>query len=438
MRHSYDQLIETIARLEERVKKLEKENSQLKERLGLNSNNSSKPPSADQKKNKQKPKGGPPVGHKGHFRKLFNHFDKHVASRIDHCPHCGSHDLLKKTPQIFQQTDIPEIKPIVTQIECDKGKCKACGKRFVAPLPEGFDNTVGPKLISFIGLCSSAYRMSKRTIKELLKNLLDTDIALGSIPRMEKKISKGLKPCFERLIDKVDKSKIAYVDETSFRQQAQTCYVWTATTQEMALVRILPTRSLKSLELIRPRTHRGITITDRYGVYAYKRHQYCLAHLYRDFKKFAQRAGPDGDLGKRALFEMDEIFTASREDRKTMQSRVSYRKKRLKNILEDAFANGSEDLSRFADRLLSHYEKLFLFTRYQGVEATNNAAERSLRHIVLWRKTSYGTQSEEGSRFLERAISIWMTLKKQNREVFSFLHQAYFASFDPRIPVPSI
>lgn len=59
----------------------------------------------------------------------------------------------------------------------------------------------------------------------------------------------------------------------------------------------------------------------------------------------------------------------------------------------------SDNLYRFADRLLNHYEKLFLFTRYQGVEATNNAAERSLRHIVLWRKTSYGTQSEEGSRF---------------------------------------
>jgi transposase len=91
---------------------------------------------------------------------------------------------------------------------------------------------------------------------------------------------------------------------------------------------------------------------------------------------------------------MDEIFRATREKcRKTMQMRVGYRKRRLENILEEAVATGSDSLYSFANRLLSHYEKLFLFTRYEDVEATNNAAERSLRHIVLWRKTSYGTQS---------------------------------------------
>ena len=138
-------------------------------------------------------------------------------------------------------------------------------------------------------------------------------------------------------------------------------------------------------------------------------------------------------------FEMKEIFNATHEPcRQTMQSRVSYRKKRLKAILEDAYANGSDKMSRFAERLLDQYEKLFLFTRYEGLEATNNAAERSLRHIVLWRKTSYGTQSETGSRFLERAVSVWMTLKKQGRDVFSFFHEAYLSTMDPRVQAPTI
>jgi transposase len=440
MKPSYDDLVELVAQLRKEIQELKRENAELKERLGLNSSNSSKPPSTDQKKNKQKPRGGAVKGHKGHYRKCSGDVDKQITSKLKQCLYCKSTELKKRSSQFLDQVDLPEIKPIVTRIECCKYKCLKCGRKQVAPFPEGYDKTsFGPKLISWIGLCSSAYRMSKRTTQDLLKQLLNVEISLGSIPAMERKISHALDSSFEVLQNQVHETKIAYVDETSFRQQAQTCYTWTATTEKVVLLRILPTRSLQSLNQIRPRSHPGITVTDRYQVYSYERQQYCLAHLYRDFKKFAQRDGPDGLLGEQAKFEMKEIFNATHEPcRQTMQSRVSYRKKRLKAILEDAYANGSDKMSRFAERLLDQYEKLFLFTRYEGLEATNNAAERSLRHIVLWRKTSYGTQSETGSRFLERAVSVWMTLKKQGRDVFSFFHEAYLSTMDPRVQAPTI
>lgn len=440
MRPTYDELVELVAQLRAEIKELKNENASLKERLGLNSSNSSKPPSTDQKKNRERPRGGAPKGHQGHFRRLFDRVDNHIISKLRECHYCGSKNLSKRDSQFFDQVDLPEINPLVTRIECCKYRCKDCGRKQVASFPEGYDKTsFGPKLISFISLCSAAYRMSKRTTQRLLKSLLNVDIALGSLPSMEKKISKALNQSFESLKKKVSETKVAYVDETSFREQAQTCYVWTATTAKEVLLQILPTRGLQSLNQIRPRSHPGITVSDRYQVYDYERHQYCLAHLSRDFKKFSQRDGPDGELGTQALFEMNEIFLATRLPcRKTMQGRVGYRKKRLKSILEDAMANGSDQMSRFAGRLLDQYEKLFLFTRYQGVEATNNAAERSLRHIVLWRKTSYGTQSEEGSRFMERAVSVWMTLKRQGRDILSFFEGAYCSSFDRRVEAPSI
>ena len=440
MNPTYDELLKIVEEQRKTIERLEKRVAELEERLNLNSSNSSKPPSADQKRNKQKPKGGALKGHEGFFRKLSEKVDKQIVSELETCQYCGSKKLKKRTSHFFDQVDIPEIRPVVTRIECCKYWCKECRKKQVAPFPEGYDRTsFGPKLISFIGLCSSAYRMSKRTTQELLHHLLNVEISLGSIPSMEKRISKSLEPSFKALKEKINEAKVAYVDETSFREQAQSCYVWTATTKKEVFLRILSTRGLQSLDQLRPRSHPGITVTDRYQVYDYKRHQYCLAHLYRDFKKFSQRDGPDGELGKRALFEMVEIFAATREVcRKTMQARVSYRKKRLRSILEDALANGSDQMSRFAERLLDYYERLYLFTRYQEVEATNNAAERSLRHIVLWRKTSYGTQSEEGSRFMERAISVWMTLKKQGRDIYSFFQEAYLSSFDQRVQAPSI
>ena len=296
-----------------------------------------------------------------------------------------------------------------------------------------------PSSISFIGAGSSVYRMSKRTIQILLKTLFGIEISLGSIPAMERKISKGLESSYEDLANRIDKTKVAYVDETGFRQSAKTHYIWTATSKTEALIRILPTRGLDSLDKMRPRSHRGITVTDRYQVYAYDRHQFCLAHIQRDFKKFAQRDSPDREIGERALFELKEIFIACRLTcRETMRQRVHYRKKRLKEILYDAFANGTDTFSGFADRLLNQFHKLFLFTRYPEVDCTNNAAERTLRHIVLWRKTSYGTQSDGGSRFLERAVSIWMSLKMQGRQVLPYFQQAYQATFHPGIEQPSI
>ena len=442
MKPTYDELIKLVAQQQQTIACLEKRVAELEERLNLNSNNSSKPPSMDQKKNRRAPRGGAKKGHPGHYRKLFaeNKISKRILSSLNACSHCGSTEIKKKRSHILHQIDVPDIQATVTQIECEKGFCKKCGKNLRAPFPKDYaKRSFGPKLITLIGILSSVYRLSKRSTQQLLKMLFNVDISLGSLPNQEKNLSKGLEKAYQQLKEQVDKHPVAYVDETTFRQQAKTHYMWTATTNQAVVVKVLPSRGLESLKQIRPRSHSGVTVTDRYQVYSYKKHQYCLAHIQRDFKKFAEKKSGDQELANRALFELNEIFHACRlHCRKTMQQRVYYRKKRFKEILQDIFANGSEIFSRFAERMLKHVPKLFLFTKYPDVECTNNAAERSLRHLVLWRKTSYGTQSDEGSRFIERAVSIWMTLKKQGKSVVPFFLQAYQATYHPHILSPSI
>ena len=224
MKKNYDELFATIARLEKRIAILEAENIQLrkentelkeenkklKERLNLDSNNSSKPPSTDQKRNKQKPKGGALKGHKGHFRKPSDHVDRIAISKISQCQYCGSRDLDERSFHSFDQVDIPEIKSLVTRINRYKYRCKECGRKQIAPFPKGYDKTAfGPNLIGFIALCSSVYRMSKRTTQGLLKSLLKVNISLGSIPAMEKKVSRSLDPSFKTLQKRVDQTKVA-------------------------------------------------------------------------------------------------------------------------------------------------------------------------------------------------------------------------------------
>lgn len=449
MKPTYDELLtiveeqlKTIARLEKKIEELEERNSKLEERLNLNSKNSSKPPSSDQKRNKRPSLGGAKPGHPGHHRSLFpeSRIDQKIVSPCEACQSCGSTDLEVLKPWIFQQVELPEIHPIITQIECVKVRCKACKKRSMAPIPEGYEGTgFGPRLSSMIGLLSSAFRLSKRPVQSLLQSVFSIDLSLGVIPRIESRLCEALEPQDQELQKALRSNDAAYIDETTFREMGKSCTVWTVNTNRVSVLRILPSRGIDSLNAIRPRGHPGITITDRYAVYKYPKHQYCLAHIKRDFERYAERNGPDGKLGRRLLFELEEIFVQAKA-RKTgsidiaeMRKAIGYRKRRMHRILEEVMAEGSDEFMKLAERFLNQYEKLFLFTRYPDIECTNNIAERALRPIVIWRKTSYGTQSVKGSQFLERSLSVWMTLKMQGRDALEFFTQAYQSRIDPSL-----
>lgn len=441
MKPTYDELSSLVQLLtkqafeyQQTIKKLEKRITELEEKLNLNSKNSSKPPSSDQKVHKKSPKGGGKPGHKGQTRQLVSKclVSKTIISPLSICDSCRSNNLRKKPSWIFQQIDLPEIKPFITQIECERAYCRDCKKNSIASVPSEYEpHSFGPKLSTFIGLLTSAYRMSKRCVKSLLKTVFGIDLSLGVIPSIESRLSEALAHHDQELFRNVQTSDVAYVDETGFRQQSKNCFVWTISTKAVSVLRVLPSRSLVSSELIRPRDNKKITVTDRYSVYKFQKHQYCLAHLIRDFKKFAEKKKPDGSLAKRLLFELKDIFVFvnlyrnQKIDLTKMRVNIGYRRRRFRNILEEIYSEGSERFGKLAKKLLIRFDNLFLFTRYPETEPTNNIAERTLRHIVMWRKTSYGTQSSAGSVFLERTLSVWMTLKKQGRDAFEFFLQAY-------------
>lgn len=425
-----------IARQETKILKLEGRIVELEEKLNKNSKNSSKPPSTDLKQNKRSPRGGGRTGHVGHHRALVpkDQVTHTVRSSLDACPHCGSKSLSRLEPSIFQQVELPKIEPIVAQIERGRCRCTRCGKRSLAPMPEEYEvSAFGPRLSALVGTLTAVHRMGKRSTQSLLKSVCNIDISLGSISAIEARLSGALEFQDRTLVEATQQNEPAYVDETSFRQGAKNCFVWTINTRAVSLLRILPSRGINSLAWIRPRGHPGITVTDRYSVYRYPRHQYCLAHLKRDFMRFAEKLEPDKQFAKRLLFDLGDVFSTMKLYRtnliqlQEMRRRIGYRRRSIKQTLEDVVDFGSEKFARFASTLLRNFQKLFLFTRHPEIECTNNTAERSLRHIVMWRKTSYGTQSESGSRFLERVLSIWMTLKRSGRDVFEFLVQAYRA-----------
>ncbi len=306
MKPTYEELEAKIQKLELHIQKLERYIQTLEEHLGLNSQNSSKPPSTDQKTDHNPPrKGGAQEGHPGHFRPL------RVAHKIiEHkpatCSRCGSCNLRIGKAWIFQQTELPTIELEVTEYRCFRAVCRDCNNRQAALPPPGIEpSAFGPRLSAAITMLTGAYHMGKRRAKGLLSSLLGTEISLGSISNIEGRMVQGLKETQEEIREKVIESKEPKgIDETGWRQEASRRTAWIVSTAQGAYYSILPSRGRKALKkILRHKLQTPVT-TDRYAVYQFRRHQWCLAHIQRDFKRIRERSGPDGPLGHRVLFEL--------------------------------------------------------------------------------------------------------------------------------------
>jgi transposase len=451
MKPSYEELEAKLQRTEELLKTALEEIAKLQEQLNRNSKNSSKPPSTDQKTNtdvvspKKKRKG-----RKGKAKPLYppERVNHHIECGLDNCPHCGSiYIQWNGDCEILQQAELPEVKAIITEYELLKYTCLSCRGNSIASLPpEVPDSAFGPKLMGLLVTLTGVFHLAKREAVLLIKELYDVDIGIGSVSNIEERATKALDPIYQRIHCFVVESKFCkHFDETVWRDQGKRHYVWLGCCEHASYYMIDRHRSIEAFgRLFNANPDTISAVTDRYAVYSmFKVHQYCLAHLIREFRSYAERDGPDQEIGKALESELKtacHIHKRYREGDITLEQRnrrLGHRKRKLEFYLEDGFANGSDDLSNLCDRLLEDQDKLWTFTRTPGMEPTNNLAERDLRKLVLWRRKSYGTRSTRGKRFVERVTTVAQTLKKQARNILSFIQEAII-SFYAKKPTPFI
>lgn len=458
MKPSYEELEIQLEHLkaklghtEDMLKKALEEIAKLQEKLDRNSKNSSKPPSSDQKANtssdepKKKRKGK-----KGIAKPLYpsERVDHHIDCCLDNCPHCGSIEIQwNGDSEMVHQAELPEVKAVVTEYELLKYRCLSCRKNSIASLPPGIpDSAFGPRLMGLLVTLTGVFHLAKREAIQLIKELYNIDIGTGSVSNIEERVSQALDPIYQRIHCFVLESKFCkHFDETGWRDSGKRHYVWLASCEHASCYMIDRRRSAGSFRRLLTVDPDSVSaVTDRYTVYSvFKVHQYCLAHLIREFRSYAERDGPDQEIGKALESELKtacHIHKRYREGDITLEQRnrrLGQRKRRLESHLEDGFANGSDDLSGLCDRLLEDYDKLWTFTRTPGMEPTNNLAERDLRKLVIWRRKSYGTRSERGKKFVERITTVVQTLKKQSRSILAFIQEA-ISNFYAQKPTPFI
>ncbi len=454
-------LVELTARYERQVTRLEARIERLEEKLRENSQNSSRPPSADPPGKAPQPKrssarrqGGQP-GHEGTTRRLVaeSELDEIVDHWPERCAGCGGdldsseHDLAG-APHRHQVAELPPIAVQITEHRAQALRCRGCGHRTRAQLSEDVRSSAfGPRLQAAIALLSVRNRVSRRDASELCGELFGCEVSVGSVDAICQRTSGALADPYAELREAVKDAPVLCVDETGWRNAGQRRTLWGALTERFAAFHIAADRHERELPELIGESFAGIVCSDRWWAYDSldpARRQVCWAHLLRDFRRHSEGIADQGRFGEEGLEICRELFCAwesfvDHGDRERLARELAPLKRRLRALLEPHRKKSTRNrhFRTFARNLLKLWPALWTFTEIEGVEPTNNRAERGLRGAVIYRKVSLGSQSEAGERFAERMLSISQTCRLQGRSLFGFLVEALTAS-SRASPAPSL
>lgn len=433
--------------MRQRVEHLEARVHDLEARLKLNSTNSSKPPSSDPIGLKRRPpapptgkrRGGQP-GHRKARRTLVR--PEQVRETFDckpaACRRCGR-GLNGDDPEplIHQVAELPRIEPVVDEYRLHRLTCPGCGATTCGALPEGVPTGgFGPYLQAVLAMFAGAYRLSKRQIQRVAADLFGLSISTGMISKLERRSAAVLEAPYNELAIAVHHAAVTNIDETSWRERLRKAWLWAVVTPLFTVFTIAKNRSGEVAQALLGSEDGQVVGSDRFSAYDWilaRWRQVCWAHLRRDFQAMSDRGGEGEAIGRRLLSLSNRLFRHWHRVRDgtlpwgPFQERMSRLRREVKRALEDGSRCRCATTAATCFEILKVEEGLWAFARVEGVEPTNNAVERALRHAVLWRRTSGGTDSERGSRFVERMLTVVATCRQQGRDVLDYLTSCFEA-----------
>ncbi len=437
--------------------------AELEERLRQNSQNSSRPPSSDapavsrpapRPPSGRKPGGQP--GHEGHQRLLLPEaaVDTIVPVKPARCRHCGARlHGTDATPQRHQVTELPRVRPHVTEYQVHTLGCAQCGEQTTAPLPAGVPGgAFGPRLQATVAVCTGVYHLSRRTTVGVMADLFGVDLALGTVSACEQAVSVAVAAPVAEAHAYVQQQEAVHADETGWRQRRRRAWLWVAVSALVTVFMVHQRRSTEAARALLGALTGATLISDRWSAYqhwAVEQRQLCWAHLRREFTAFTERGGASARVGRALLQDTTAMFARWHRVRDgTLSHRRFWLEMRpLRRRVEGRLRRGAalRDAKTAATcrALLELAPALWTFIDLPGVEPTNNAAERALRPAVLWRRKSFGTHSAAGSRFAERLLTVAATLNQQHRNIVDYMTTACHASLHGKsapslLPVASV
>jgi len=418
--------------------------------------NSSLPPStqhphaksAVHKLKSNKTRGGQP-GHPRHERALIpaEQCIAVVTLKPPACRRCRTTlSGVDAEPLRHQVWELPEIRPLVTEYQQHRLICPCCGETTCAALPPGVPTgQSGPGLIAFTATLMALFRQSKRRTALFVSSVLNIPCCPSLTVKHQHIATQALRPAYDDLVQALPEQSHLNGDESPTREGTAKAWLWTFVAQAFTVFALRGSRAATAISELLGETFSGVMSCDRAKMYwQCGRLQWCWAHLKRDFQALVEH--PDRQvqrLGRDLLRPTKELFrqwgrcrdgTLSRAELKAILTPV---REKVNALLLRGVFSGNARLAGMCRELHEHREWLWTFLEVEGVEPTNNAAERSLRQAVIWRKLSFGTQSAGGSRFVETLLSVIETCRQQERSVLDHVTSAVTAHFHGQ-PGPSL
>jgi len=441
-----------IAELTKKVETLIKRIQQLEEevaRLKKNSNNSSKPPSSDivkpktnmQKRTSKKRKRGGQPGHRKHTRKPF------AADEIDSVVEYEfrGKDLDGLIPlddwHVVQQVTLPKKLYVVTEYRARKYIDSKTGKIVIASLPDEVQKggLLGAEITAMTAFMKGGCHMSFSTVQQFFKEVFRLDVSRGMLSKTTQKVSAALKPAYQQLAERLPDESYLGIDETGHKDNGDKYWTWCFQKTDYSLFHIDKSRGCEVLFAMLGHEYEGIIGCDYWGGYRkYSRLngtvvQYCMAHLIREIRFLAQfPANALKDWGNKLLDWLKKLFKIlHRSDELTdvgFTRRMDQIKKGfLKRMRRPPDHKLAKKLARrFKSKAAETY---FRFLTDPSVEPTNNGSERAIRHTVIDRRITQGTRGNAGMRWCERIWTTIATCKKQDRNIFEFIHKSLLANW---------
>jgi transposase len=447
-----------IAVLEKRVAELE---AQVRQLLGRNASNSSTPPSANPP-GAPKPTTKQPTGRKrgaqpGHAAQNTVRLPADMVTKVRDflpplCECCGvplsAEAGPNDPPPLWHQViELPEVLIQVIEYRGHGRTCGRCGHLTQATIPADIRaHRFGERMTATISSFTGMFHVSKRDTEEIVKTIFGAPISVGSVAAAERETSEALADAYAEAQQACQEAPVNNVDETSWKLGKQLIWLWTAVSKVCTFFLIHPKRGGEAFSALFTKAFAGITISDRWVVYnrlSLRRRQLCWAHLIRDFQAMFETTGPGKKIGEALLCFSEDIFTFWYRVRDGTLKRSSFRqyvneqRPWLRERLAEGAACGCAKTAATCRSLLKLEPAMWTFARVDGVEPTNNAAERALRKAVMWRKRSFGCKSEVGCRFVERMLTVTKTLQQHKRLVLSFLVESIQAHRKSR-PAPKL
>lgn len=411
---------------------------ELNARLRQNSTNSNKSPSSDppgQGKKKTKKTANEKKERKkrqGHQQKLMEPTEKRDI-QPDKCT-CGCTRFEELRPYYTHQViELPPIAMRVIHFVLYRGRCAECGKVGKGYVPPEHSSGFGPRLCALIAELGGIDGNSRETVQTFCSSVLKFHISRGAIQKVIDRASAAIKPHYEAIQEKARSQKINHIDETCWKHSGALHWLWVMASPVVAFFMVLPQRSREAFEALIG-SWEGILVSDGYAVYQkwVNQRQTCLAHLIRRARGLSERENPsDARCGEWGMKELQRLCKMGKDPPAAGEFRTCFA--RICRLI-DLYGEADSEAGKFARHLEKEFASLFTFLLEEGVEPTNNTAERMLRFGVLWRKRSQGTKAKKGARWVERILSLRHTCRLQGKSTYDVLVDALTSYFEDTPP----